>query len=189
MTDADLKQLADLSEEERKELLQWFVKLPEGEAELNALTNTPSRSGKRLMSEATVNELHSFLMSIMGKDSPYQFAGLKHVYRAYKRLQDRRDPYAQFYGEHEFKFFMRRWIMKHAPGWEEKSATRRNKVRFRFPNGFISYPYSGWGKREMHYYKDGLAILTVTAIPLETAWNWQAYYNNQVLDDQPRANV
>ena len=189
MSDSDLKQLADLSEEERKELLNWFQKTEHGEAELNALTNPPSRSGKRTMSEAMANELHGFLMSIMGKDSPYQFAGLKHLYLAYRRMQDKHDQFCEFMGEQEFKFFMRRWIIKNAPTWCERSATRRNKVRFIFPNGLISIQYSGFGKRQLSYHKDGKEILAISAIPLETAWNWQAYYNNQVLDDQPKENV
>jgi len=185
MSDAsDLKELASLSEEDKAQLLQWYKALPESESELDALTITPNRHGRRQMSDAMVADLQALLLSVMGPDSPYQFVGLQHLYNAYRRLQDKHDAYAQFYGRQEFQWYMRRWMLKHAPLWEEKSATRHNKVRFQFPNGYVSAQYSGFGRKKMEFWKDDQKIITVSMIPLESAWNWKAYYNNQVLDDE-----
>jgi hypothetical protein len=190
MTDqTELDKLASLSEEEKAKLLQWYRETPESEAELIAYTHTPGRSGKRVMSEAMLTELHAFLTSITGPDSPYQFAGLSHLYNAYRRMQDKHDEYCQYMGRDEFKFFMRRWFLKHNLDWEEKSDTRRNKVRFIFPNGFVSNQYSGFGRKKLHFYDDGQKILTVRCIQLDTVWNGSAFYNDQVIDDTPRANV
>jgi hypothetical protein len=177
-----VEKLASLSEIERTELLEWYKTLPESEEALDALTQTPSRSGKRLWTdnEQLVMAVDALLNSIMGKDSPYQFAGSRMIYRAYRQLQDQHAPYNEYLGEQYFRFFVRKWIIKNdlVNVWEEKSQTRRNKVRIRHPNGY-QQPASGFGKKKLTIWKDEQHLFALSMIPLETVWNSQAYYADQ----------
>ena len=176
MTDDLLKQLSSLSETERTQLLEFYKTLPESEEALDELTQTPNRSGKRLWtdSEPLVFAVDQLLWSIMGDDSPYQFVNFRMLYEQYRRLQDEHAPFSEYLGAQYFQFFVRKWIIKNNRPWNEKNQTKRNRVILRFPNGY-QLSASGFGKRQL---ADGDKI-GIRMIPLETVWNWKAYYEKQ----------
>src|ERR1700722_2651875 len=178
MTDDLLKQLSSLSETERTQLLEFYKTLPDSEEALDELTQTPNRSGKRLWtdSEPLVFALEALLQSVMGKDSPYQFAGSTLLYRAYVQLHEIHAPFHDRMGAQKFKIFMRKWIIKNNLAWTERSFFFQAEDGIRYPNGYIATTLAGWGKKKLTNVVDGKQVYTFNLIPLETVWQSQAYY-------------
>lgn len=81
MSSDDLEKLSSMSEEEKAHLLTWYRDTADAEEALDKLTQTPTRSGKRRWTEceALVQEVDALLWSIMGPDSPYQFANYRQL--------------------------------------------------------------------------------------------------------------
>jgi hypothetical protein len=176
-----VEKLASLSEQERLDLLAWYKTTTDSEEALDELTQTPTRSGIRKWTdnEQLVLAVDTLLLSIMGKDSPYQFANFRQLYNAYAKLHDQYAPYSQRLGAQYFQFFVRKWTIKNGLNqiWEEKNQTRRNKINIKFPNGYIKTGVAGWGKKKLTTTTDGVFVFCM--IPLETVWNSAAYYAKQ----------
>jgi hypothetical protein len=177
----DLKTLASLSEEERANLLKWYRDIPEGEAELDKITQTPQGAGAIKWNEnpAMVEALESLLWQLMGPASKYQFANISHLYSAYRSLQDKHAPYCKYLGREEMKFFIRKWIMKNDIDWEEKSRARKNGVRMRLQYGHVSHSVSGFGRRQLTVDGELGSDFSTKIIDYRSVWNGDAYNGKQ----------
>jgi hypothetical protein len=187
----DLKTLASLSEEEKQKLLDWYKEIPEGEAELDKVTQTPQGAGAIKWNEnpAMVTALEAFLQALMGPTSKYQFANLTHLYSAYRSIQDKHAPFCNYLGREELKFFIRKWIMKNGVDWEEKSTARKNRVKMRLQYGHVSHGVSGFGKRQLiHDTLDGPTFVG-KIIEYQTVWNGDAFNQKQPRFEKPDMEI
>jgi hypothetical protein len=175
----DLTTLSSLSEEQKKELLQWYAQIPESEEALDALTQTTGPVTHWNDVPELVVAVDALLMSIMGPDTGFQFANISQMYQHYRDLQNKHAPFAQYLGLHYFKFFVRKWLIKNDLPWEEKSEGRQNRVVIRFPNGYLRHHMTGFGKKQLSFFRDDKQIYTDKLIELDSVWNSAAYYADQ----------